>query len=437
MQNLIKLFKEFSAFEHASENAKKALEFLTDFCRKRGAKIAVDSAGNLLATIGEAKVCLQAHYDMVSIGDHPPKIVIENDWIRAANGALGADNGIAVAAMLDLIEREVAGEYLFTNDEEIGLLGASKLEVIPKSKYIINLDGENDSEIIVGCAGGAEYYLNKKIKYELIKDAKNYKPFKISAKNCAGGHSGVDIHKDIENAILKVVELAKTHGATVSMIAGGERINSIAKHCEAIVLIPAKKSVKSFDEISKNPLYNFTEMSPLESVDFNVIAEDEKLLDILTIAPHGVFSFDGEKHIVSQSNNFAKISVKNGELNIVFFARANSRYLMQKIDQKIRAFASVCGFEISEKNRYAAWENKDNFLVEKISDLMRKIGQKPKINIMHAGLECGVLKNKSPQAEIVSIGMQIESPHSANERVYIPSIEKFHKLLNEITQEFN
>jgi len=226
MREVIEIFKQIVKIPHCSGNTKKLKEFIKNYALNEGFEVFEDDAGNLLAKQKKPILTLQSHMDMVCVGDAPNiEIIEENGWIRAKNSSLGADNGIGIAIMLYLMKKYKNIEYLFTNDEEIGLIGAKHLKLNLNSSYLLNLDSEDDEYLIVGCAGGVDVKIEYPIKKEKIKGVLG----KISIENLPGGHSGIDIDKNIPNAIIELLKKVKN----ISFIKGGERRNSIPANAYA------------------------------------------------------------------------------------------------------------------------------------------------------------------------------------------------------------
>jgi dipeptidase D len=418
MSRVLELFEELSKYRRGSGEAIEAYEFLLKFCAKAGAKTQTDKAGNILASIGTPKICLQSHYDMVELGDQPPKLLREGDWLRAKNGTLGADNGIGVALELALIEEGQEGDYLFTNDEEIGLIGANNLGVYPTAKQIINLDAEEEGVVTIGCAGGADYSLNALLAYEPIDD-KAFKAYKIAAKDCAGGHSGVDIHRGIPSAIGEVCRYLFNHNARLVSLRGGERLNSIPKNAEAIAFLPIGAEPKNDDHI---------EIAPIDN-PFKAISGSRKILSLLALVPSGVLGFDELYGIASRSCNFALVKTEGDRMELTLFARGASEADLDAIDLQIAALSEIGALALSPLGRYSSWKATKTPLADRLCSLMKEEGLSPKIGAIHAGLECGVLLSKIPHAQCASIGPTIEFPHSFSERVFLPSVDRLYQVV--------
>ncbi|MDR0663974.1 MAG: hypothetical protein LBF86_00390 [Helicobacteraceae bacterium] len=417
MSRTLELFKELSKYRRGSGETKEGFEFLLGFCARTGAKTSSDAAGNILASIGAPKICFQSHYDMVVIGEHPPKILREGDWLRAANGTLGADNGIGAALMLALIEEGCEGDYLFTNDEEIGLIGANNLRVFPSATKIVNLDSEEEGAITIGCAGGADYLLSLPFSLEPI-DEKAFRAYRVAAKGCVGGHSGVDIHRGIPNAIVEICRYLFNNGAKLASINGGERLNSIAKNAEAIAFFPIEVAPKNAE---------FIEIAPFNA-SFNAMINSRAILSALTLVPSGVLGYDARYNVTSRSNNLATIKTESDRLELTLFARGGSENDLDATDSQIAALAELGGFTLSRLGRYPSWSAVETPLSDLALTLMRAEGLSPKIGAIHAGLECGILIDKTPNAQCASIGPTIEFPHSDRERVFLPSVERLYRV---------
>ncbi|GHV04394.1 peptidase [Campylobacterota bacterium] len=414
MKRLLEIFEALNRTKRGSGDSAEAFRFLVDFCERSGAQTQSDRAHNILAIVGDGgRICLQAHYDMVALGDQPPTIKRDGDWLHAANGTLGADNGIGVALMLTLIAQGRAGEYLFTSDEEIGLNGARALEALPKAKMLLNLDSETEGEITIGCAGGADYTLTRSLK-EIAIDHTRFRAVKITAKGCEGGHSGVDIDRGIASALVEICRTAKEHGGSLISLDGGERNNAIARNATAVALF-------AIDTVLRETKH--TTIEPIQTPK-TAYALDETLTAALAAVPHGVISRDPRYSVVERSCNFARAQTDYDRLTLTLFARGNSPDALEANDAVIALFAANNGFDLRCDGRYSSWQPKESLFAKEIEAVMRSERVAPKYGVIHAGLECGVLGEKLPSVQMVSIGPTIEAPHSYGERVFVPSIDR-------------
>ncbi|MGE4295780.1 MAG: hypothetical protein AB7E49_08780 [Campylobacterales bacterium] len=424
MTRLLEIFETLTAIPRCSGNTTAALEYLIGFCRQSGATVKTDAAGNLLAAIGTPKICFQSHYDMVCIGDQPPVTLREGEWLRAKGGTLGADNGIGIAVMLWLIERGVSGEYLFTNDEEIGLIGANALETLPVAPLLINLDSEEEGVVTLGCAGGADFFLSRSLEFESI-DTALFDAYEIRAKGCIGGHSGVDIHRGIAGALAEVCGWLFDHSARLVSLEGGERVNAIPREAKAIAWLPKKTVLKAAPHV---------EFKPCAASD-RVIAGSNRLLAALAALPHGVLDWDNTHNVVCQSSNFALAKTADDRLEITLSVRGNTPKALEDAGRRVRAAAFLGGLEARSEGKYPPWPPEGGALADRMAELMRQAGLKPSMSVIHAGLECAVLKTKLPHTEMVSVGPTIRFPHSDRECVHLPSVERFLNLIQKAARE--
>ncbi len=383
MEKVLEIFKKITKIPHCSGNTGKMKEFLIEWIKKCGYEYKTDRAGNVLAYKNTPVLCLQSHYDMVCVGNAPDiEIIEENGWLKAKNSTLGADNGIGIAIMLYLMQEYDNLEFLFTNDEEIGLVGAFNLELNIKSEYLLNLDSE-DENIYIGCAGGADVKIKYPIEYETLRGF----CADMKIENLPGGHSGVDIDKNIPNAIVELIHKIEN----ICSLQGGERRNSIPANAYAKICFESENA-QEIEIISK------------------------EYLEFLKKLPHGVLEYDFEFQVVSKSVNLAIVDNEN----IVLSLRANSNEKLEEVKEYIKQ--KCTGVEIEFEGEYPAWKPEISSLAKILKEIMNT-----EYKVIHAGLECAVLKNKFPDVKMASIGPVIENPHSVNERVKIESVKKIYE----------
>ena len=406
---VLEIFEKIAAIPHCSGDTAKLKEFIVDFAKRSGFVVETDKAGNIVCYKTKRDVCLQSHYDMVCVGEAPKiELVQKNGYLMAKNSSLGADNGIGVAIMLALMAEGKEAEYLFTNDEEIGLVGAQHLSLPLQATKMINLDSEEFGTIYVGCAGGGDIVATKDIEYR--KSDKNYF-YKITSQNFPGGHSGVDIDKDIPNAIKEFALFIKD--ASVGFIKAGERRNSIPVSLEA--------KVASDKELKGNEHFVVKRCEPFEVVDFDVVR-------FLCAFGDGVRGWEREFGIPKRSVNLAHIFIDK-KLHLELSFRGNSKEDLAKIKQELLCFLD--GFEIEVTGEYPAWKPKVTPLAKSFQKLYKKYGKNAQFKAIHAGLECAIFAQKFPHMQIVSIGPDIQNPHSVSERVKIDTIAPLYAMLKE------
>ncbi|RDU65538.1 M20/M25/M40 family metallo-hydrolase [Helicobacter sp. MIT 14-3879] len=403
------IFYKICEIPHSSKNTKELKSFIIDFASKYDYKINCDKAGNIHILKGKPKLILQAHYDMVLIGS---KIIpfIKDNKLFAKNSSLGADNGAAVAAILDLASKCSNFEALLTNDEEIGMLGAKNLNLDIKSKTMINLDSEDINEICIGCAGGfdADIKLNG-----FEKDCNKKYIYEIKSINFCGGHSGIDINKNIPNAIIELLwTMQEIKDFDIIELSGGEKRNSIPVNAKAIIA-----TNKKLDNLN---LQNFT----IQRLNSNFAkAYDKTMIKEFLKLHNGVYIIENDS--VISSLNFSII--KNNILNLMI--RANREIYINRHMQNLK---NLFGKSVKISSIYKPWEKTDSNILKTMQNIYQKHKLQYKMIEIHAGLECGILKEKYNLEEIISIGPTIKNPHSKNEMMCLNSFEKFQIILNDL-----
>ncbi len=413
---IINHFINLTKIPHCSQHTDRLFNFLTDFAKERGYQVYSDTIKNILIKKGHSKLALQAHYDMVCMGEAPHiDTYIEEGWLCAKNSSLGADNGIAIAMMMELMEQGVDLEFLFTADEEVGLVGASGIELELEADYMLNLDFEDEGIVCIGCAGGADIIGEKTVAKA---DAYDYF-YKLSVSGLEGGHSGVEIHKNIPNAIKVLAQYLDNREVHIASCSGGERRNSIPTHIDMVV--SAKEPLESNHWVEVTPFD--TTVDVYDSSDF---------LNFLREFQQGVYAYNHEFNLPDTSINLAIVNFENSLVTIECSSRGMSDEGLEAItDRNINLFKKY-GFKTSIEYKYPAWKPKiNNFTSLVYSTIAKEIGES-RYEAIHAGLECGLLLSKYPNIEFASIGPTIVSPHSTHERVKIDSIGKTFRVVQNI-----
>ncbi|WP_228283441.1 M20/M25/M40 family metallo-hydrolase [Arcobacter sp. FWKO B] len=424
---VIDLFYKLTQIPRCSKTHKPFIDFISDFASRYGYIVQIDDAKNVLCKKGnsKSKVCLQSHYDIVCLSDNAtvPEIIQKDGYLYAKNSTLGADNGMGCAMMMALMMEEADIEFLFTSDEEIGLLGANAIEFELHSSYMINLDSECEKEICIGCAGGVDIVgtINKKE----IKENKEYDLYEITISGLDGGHSGVDIDKNIPNAIKLLAQTIKESNALILDINAGERINSIPKNAKAIVA-------------SKEPIKKIFECVNIKKIDTkseHITILSHKVLDFLYSFANGVREYDKNLQSVTTSINLALVKTDFDKVTVELSARSMDNDKLELIKNETCTLLKSFGFSVGTYGKYPAWKPQTNQLTDIIIQEYKKEFENPKLYAIHAGLECSILKNKYPNIHMASIGPNIEFPHSHNEKVEIKSVEKIFNILKNILQK--
>ena len=414
---IITYFQQLTQIPHCSYESEALQTFLIDFAETRGYRTKVDAAGNILVFKGTPKLSLQAHYDMVCVGKAPQiSTYIEDGWMQAEDASLGADNGMAIAMMMALMDEGRECEYLFTADEEVGLIGANALQFPLKSKYMLNLDSEDEAEVYIGCAGGVDIFAHK--QYTLSDSDQLF--YEISVSGLPGGHSGVDIDKNIPNAIKVFADYCKEKDIHIVSLEAGERINSIPVHVKAVVA--------TFQPLSPQEHIHIRELHE----SYSVIQNSREIVDLLERFQHGVLAFDEDLGIPDRSINLALLKIENGLCEIATSARAMDHEGLEAVEQKTREFFENYGYDVKSEGKYPAWKPEINPFSEIVCEKTKEVFSSCAYKAIHAGLECAVISSLYPHIKIASIGPNIRSPHSVSERVEIASVERVYQVVQKV-----
>jgi len=377
-------------------------DFLTYYAKMYGYEVEVDEAGNILATTKNPKLTLQAHYDMVCVGDVANmQIEIRNNRIYSKNSSLGADNGMAIAMMMEFMKQKENIEFLFTNDEEVGLLGAIGLDLQIRSNRVLNLDSEEEGKVFIGCAGGVDFNITKSLKTHKYKD----KVLKISVSNLPGGHSGIDIDKDIDNAILKLLQRVKREKLIIHTFEGGVATNAIPANAKAIV---SNANIKHYEDYSR------------------------EFIDDILLYKNGVRERNKTFYVVETSSNIGILKIANDKLQLKISLRSMDNIKLDKASIEIANYWRDRGYDVQMHDKYPAWKPEVNEFTKLVKKSLEKEFHKSKEMVIHAGLECGILAKKFPEAQFASIGPNIYNPHSIREVAELDSIEKTFKCVEDI-----
>ncbi|MDR2206201.1 MAG: aminoacyl-histidine dipeptidase [Flavobacteriaceae bacterium] len=463
-QAIWKNFSALNAIPRPSKKEEKSTEFIRKFGENLGLETAVDEVGNVIikkpATSGmehRKSVILQSHLDMVcqknadvnfDFETQGIDMEIAGDWVKAKGTTLGADNGIGVAAIMSILEssniEHPALEALFTIDEETGMTGALSLKPGQlHGEILLNLDTEEEDEIDIGCAGGIDVTAFSKYNLENTGG----KIVKISVTGLQGGHSGMDIHKGFGNANVILGRLLYTGIDEIQLISidGGGLRNAIPREAFAIF------SVKNFAEFMQNAnalkseiLEEFATIEKDLKIEINDFSTDEKgistadsnkIIWVLKSLHNGVFRMSPDvENLVEASNNVARVELKSGELKILNLSRSSVESTKTAVAEQLKSVCDLAGISVEFSGSYPGWKPKPDSeivtLMEKI--YTEKFGNRAQVVACHAGLECGIIGAHYPKMEMVSFGPTIRGAHSPDEKVNIPSVQKFWSFLKEI-----
>ncbi|MFY7992046.1 MAG: beta-Ala-His dipeptidase [Bacteriovoracaceae bacterium] len=456
-------FHAITQVPRPSKHEEKIRRYIVGEAERLQLEYKVDNVGNVIIYVpasagyeSHAPVIIQNHMDMVTdatpdrkinFNEDPIITIVEGEWLTADRTTLGADNGIGCAAALALMEDRTLKhpplEILFTVDEETGLVGAwGVVGENFKGRKLINLDTEEWGSLYIGCAGGIDYDFEK--KYQL-QSAKMSKGAKLTVGGFIGGHSGVDIHEQRGNALKFLFEIIKEAGVSeleLAEVRGGKAHNIIPRDAFAYLNTNNLEKLKLASEVvqarwkSFQPKKDQSFFYNIEEADVypEVLAEAsaKEMMNFVLAFPHGAHKYDleGEK-LVALSDNMAIILFVRGQ----FYLRSSLRFFDRGecvgLENQIQALGDAFGMDYKKNGEYPSWKPvRENSLLDLVSSEYEKIfGSKPEVKAIHAGLECGILRDKIGPIEAVSMGPTITGAHSPDERVHIPSVEKFWTLL--------
>ncbi len=475
INKVLNWFKEIVKIPRCSKHEEKIGQWLLDWAKQHSFDGKKDAAGNVLIKVPATKgyensptIVIQGHQDMVcekksdsthDFSKDPIELVFDGEWLTANKTTLGADNGIAIAiAQAMALDHNVEHpplELLFTVDEETGLTGANKLEPgFLEGKILLNVDSEDEGVFTVGCAGGNDTKVTVPVEFE---DAPaSLDRHLLKAGEMRGGHSGVEIHEQRANAIKALFRtidlLAGKYEIRLADAKGGSAHNAIPRDAEAIVLFAAGdlENVKgSLGEIEAMIKEEFAKIDPNLSITLQAADADaskvltadsmNKVLDVVLGMPHGVAAYsyviDG---LVETSNNLATIKFEDGNLVVLSSQRSSKLSLLDDLSRRIEAVATLAGGTAHLGEGYPPWEaNWDSPLLAKCKEVYKqKFGKEPVVEVIHAGLECGIIGDKYHGMDMISFGPTIKNPHSPDEMLKFVDIDKIWDLMEELFKEF-
>lgn len=455
---VFRFFEEMCAIPHGSGNTKAISDYCVAFAKARGLKYVQDASNNIViyqeGTPGyedHPAVMLQGHLDMVCVQDpgtghdfanDPLDLYVEGDWIGAQGTTLGADNGIAVAMILALLDDSTLAhppiEAVFTVDEEVGLLGAKDLDCSQlAARRLINLDSEEEGILTVSCAGGARCDL----KLSLPAERKSGIICEILVSGLPGGHSGAEIHKNYANANrLLAQSLLDVPGLRLVSLEGGKQDNAIPNSARAVVHLPRETSnnvamqIYAAFDAANAPFNTPDNAEPTCGVSFeyphilpeSLSPEDSrKVLELILAAPNGVQAMSQDiPGLVQTSLNLGILRLEGGKLRLSWSVRSSVAAEKEELIGALQALAERNGGSFDRRGDYPAWEfRKDSPLRKTMVQVFRELsGGEPKVEAIHAGLECGLFAGKLEGLDAVSIGPDMRDIHSPREKLSVSSV---------------
>ncbi len=463
-QKVFKYFEEISKIPRGSGNMQKISRYCVSFAEEHNLRYIKDSANNVIiykdATQGyeNAKtVILQGHMDMVcqktdeSLTDFEKDgidVFVDGDFIKAKGTTLGSDNGIAMAMMLAVLEDKTLEhpsiEAVFTTDEEIGMVGASKLDVgILKGKRMINLDSEEEAALTVSCAGG----IDVKITLPLTKTTKKGTKIEVQINGLKGGHSGVEIDKGRVNAnVLMGRVLNKIKQVTdfdIIGINGGTKRNAIPLEAKAEILADDEckviNAIKEYFGVIKEefkdrePDCNI-KISDKASGEFEVFDKKstDKIIYMLLTTPNGVVDMSKSiEGLVETSLNLGILKTEQCGVVMQYALRSNKKSALDFLEERLLCFAKFNECDVETSGRYEPWEYRENSPMRDmyIQVYSNRVGKEPNVEAIHAGLECAVFSATINELDCIAIGPDMFDVHTVNERLSIPSTKLIYEIL--------
>jgi dipeptidase D len=463
-------FADLNAVPRGSKKEAAVTRFVAERGRKMGLETEVDSMGNVLIRKPASKgfeahptVVLQSHIDMVwqknsdSTFDFDTQGIemrLEGDWVRAVGTTLGADNGIGVASIFAVLESSSlthpALECIFTVDEETGMTGAKSLDPSwLKGRVLLNLDTEQDNELTIGCAGGADVTSVSSYQSQSLDDS--YVGKKLLVRGLKGGHSGMEIHLGFGNAnkiMNRILDGAsKRFGLRLASLEGGSLRNAIPRESTAIVYLP-KQQLEGFtawlaqmsaviqaENAVTDPLFRITceshDASPVPVLPDSV---QKTLIAVVFGVVSGIYRMSPSiPGLVQTSNNLARVVARDGEISVMCLARSSVDTERDALSESLASILSQLGGRVTVEGEYPGWQPvPTSKIVQLMSSIYEELFQdKAHVAACHAGLECGIIGSKYAGMEMISFGPNILGAHSPDERVQVSSVQKFFRYFSE------
>ncbi|MDP2143750.1 MAG: aminoacyl-histidine dipeptidase [Gallionella sp.] len=466
-------FATLCAIPRPSYREAALIEHLIAWANARDIEHVVDAAGNLILKQPASPGCeampgviLQGHLDMVcqanagTVHDFerdPINAVVRDGWVIAENTTLGADNGIGVAlALAALEEPDLAHpplEVLLTVNEESGMDGARGLAPgTLQGKTLINLDTEEWGHFYLGCAGGVDVEVRHDCAQENV--LADYALVRFDVSGLRGGHSGIDIHLGRGNAIKLLAEALRDLSAHTDVrlieLKGGSARNAIPREAYAICALPADMAAgidewvlhrhrswrQRFADADANASFACRHFdTPPDAAIPN--AERDRLLAFLDNVCNGVFHISDEfPGVTGTSSNLGVVALEQGNFKATFKVRSLHDARADELAAKLVAHASSYGLRAWKDGAYPGWtpNPSSNLLALCQRVYTQQFGQPASLQVIHAGLECGLLAASHPQLDMISFGPDIRGAHAPGERVEIASVAHCWTLLKAVLQ---
>lgn len=461
---VFKYFEDICGIPHGSGDMERIADYCVEFAKAHSLEYKRDATNNVViykkATEGYENaepIILQGHLDMVCQQTEDRNIdfltegldiFVDGDFVKARGTTLGADNGIAVAMVLAILEsdeyKHPSIEAVFTTDEEIGMIGATKLDMSWLSaRKMINIDAEEDASVTVSCAGGSDF----EVTVPVSREKKNGTRVSVVLKGLQGGHSGIEIDKGRVNANMLAGRflnyMANVADFDIISVDGGDKCNAITNLCRIELCVnDAETFVTKAQEyliIVKNEISEREkDFNPVITLggngEFSVFdtALKGNIIYALLCAPNGIIEMSAEiKGLVETSLNLGILKTEEDNITLHFALRSNKKSAHTALEDKLFAFFKTLPCTVKAFGHYPPWEFKENSVLQQLYiDTYKEItGNEPTVEAIHAGLECGVFADALSGLDCIAIGPQLYDVHTVNEKMSISSTEKIFSVL--------
>lgn len=470
-KNVLYYFEEINKIPRGSGNEKGISDYLVRFAKERGLWVHQDEALNVIikkeATAGYENaptVIIQGHMDMVceKNGDvehnfekDPIKVIYDGDFIHADGTTLGADDGIAVAMSMALLDsgdiQHPKLEVVITTDEEVGMEGASRIDgSLLDGRLLINIDSEDEGIFTVGCAGGMKSTTTIPVEYEY---AEKLKAYQLGIRGLKGGHSGIDIDKERANAnkllARAITDILKEIPLKVAEISGGAKDNAIPREAQVTIAINEGYKNKLMEEVEKiqgifrseyREQDGNIEVYLQETADIDKVFTDESaknVVNVISLIPNGVQAMNVELGMPETSNNLGVVRTMKDGVTLTCAIRSSVISRKYYLYDLIKGLSELAGGNTIYRGNYPAWEYKPkSYLRNKFVDIYKaEYNVEPAIETIHAGLECGLFADKLEGADMISFGPNIYDVHTPDERASISSIDRMWGFLKKVLSD--
>lgn len=465
-----KHFYALTRIPRPSKKEGKVVAYMEQFGKSLGLETYRDEVGNIIirkdATPGmEGKkgVILQGHLDMVPQNNNdvkhdwendPVETYIDGEWVRAKGTTLGSDNGIGCAVAMAILESKEIDhgpiEALFTIDEETGMTGANALKGgLLHGEILINLDSETEGELYVGCAGGLD--TEASFDYTAVPAAKGNETYTITVRGLRGGHSGMEINQGRGNSnkimVRMLLPMLRDLGCELVSFNGGNMRNAIPREAEAVITVPAAKKAAAkeiIDNVTAEVANEYGPVEPNLQILFENKGEAKEVIpsDVALNAVKAIYACPcnvdrmslAMDNLVETSNNLAIVKSGDGKISVITLMRGSIDSAKYALRDSIRCTFELAGATVKFTGGYSGWQpNMNSAILNTMKQTyLSMFGIEPEVKAIHAGLECGILSTNYPHWDMISCGPTLMSPHSPDERLLIPSVEKFWNFMKEV-----